>query len=114
MSAMRVYMAGGIHEDPLCRPRLVAWLHELVEKEGKQPRLVAVEHDPDVKGFFRMERAAFRNLASGLWGDAVDPAVADMLAIALGWELDAYRAAIDTDPFYLDETGSRALAIKGS
>lgn len=111
---MRVYLAGGIHDDPLCRRRLVEWLKDLLAKESKPPRLIAVEHDPNVKGFVTMERSAFKNLASGLWGDGVDPGVAEMLAQSLAWEVDAHRAVIDEDPFFLDDPGSREKAMKGS
>jgi hypothetical protein len=103
---VRIYIAGGVHEDPLCRERLVVWLRELVDHLG-HPTFVAVEMDPNIRWYLRGRRGMFDCLAGGIWGDGVDPNVARMLAGTMAWEVDAHSAVIDINPIFLDEAGTR-------
>jgi hypothetical protein len=108
---MRIYIAGGIHDDPLGRKHLEEWLKRLVDKLG-YPAFVAVEADPNIRWFLRARRRTFERLAGGLWSDGVEPAVAHVLAQTMGWEVDAHRAIVDVDPVFLDAPGTREATVE--
>lgn len=102
---MDLFLAGGLHGDPLARQELVAWLKELKAEYGEDPQFVATEWDSGTKSkaLRALQRARFRNFALGLWEDACDPVVAERLSLMVGWEVDAHREVFpNLDPIFLD------------
>jgi len=98
-----VCLAGGLHDDPLCKSRLIDWLTAEVARRGSEPSFVGVEMDEGIQYLLRTKRNSFRNLAGGLWGDGAAPAVVTSLASAMAWEVDAYRKVLPgVEPTYLD------------
>ncbi len=111
---MDLYLAGGLHDDPLCRDQLVGWTHSLVDSIG-DPTFVAVEMDVGIKGILDGKRQMFRVLAGGLFGGGAAPQVIEALAMTMAWEVDSHRALLkDLDPIYLDLPDKpRSHAING-
>jgi len=102
---MDLFLAGGLHGDPLARQELVAWLKELRAEYGQDPQFVATEWDSGTKSkaLRDHQRDRFRKFALGLWEDACDPVIAERLSSMVGWEVDAHREVFpNLDPVFLD------------
>ncbi len=103
-----IYIAGGLHDDPTCRIRFADWFGQLVAARGN-PAFIGVEMDDGIRHMLRVIRERFKGLATGLWGDAAEPAVLNMLADTMAWEVDAHRAACpELEPVFLEDANIHA------
>lgn len=100
---MKLFIAGGNHQDPLCRHDLVMWLQEIQQAEQEPPRFVAVEWSQGGQGMIEFQRPAFVRIAGGLLGNGTQADLTNRLAMTIAWEVDSHRAVFgDVPPTYLD------------
>lgn len=85
---MDVRFAGGLHYDPMSRPRCVEWLQSL--RPLGNPEFVAVEWDSGIRARLEGERQDFRARWARFRGQ--DPQwLVDQLTESIAWEADVFR-----------------------
>jgi len=99
---LRIFIAGTVHADPLCRRELLRWLRERQAAERTPPAFVAVEADPDHFSAIRAQREPFKQIARAAWPELSEDCIGELASTML-FEADAHTESFpDVDVFWMD------------
>lgn len=110
-----LWLAGGLHDDPLARINLRSWLSHLSYRYKRAPLFVAAEWDEDQYNATAAQRPYLRGLLRNEWGDAADSFLVDLCSRSIAYEADTHRDDLfdehETDTVYLDYKRGDAHAL---
>jgi hypothetical protein len=90
---MELFIAGGVHEDPLGRRKIEGWLKRIQEDKGEPPAFVAVEWDLDIFRRVEATRNSLRQRVQSEWPDFTVE-FWECLSHTLAYEADAHRSVV--------------------
>jgi len=102
-SALRLYIAGVHHIDPLCRPRLQQWVEALRACEGADPSFVAPEWKEDIFHALKAQRQRLRQMMEEAF-PRIPQEVLEACELALAFEAETLLNLFpNAEPVWLDQ-----------